>query len=524
MVARMDADRQVKGEAGKARTRRGSGRASASAPRAVAGARSAVARIASVHLSAECWPFARTGGLGEAVNGLAAAQADAGAHATIVMPLYRIVRESGPALERVGHQFAVGIGSRTEWAFVYRLADRPSGPQVFFIEHPDFFDRPGIYGDVSGDYPDNAVRFAFFCKAAATALPTIAPDARVLHAHDWHAALALVYVRTAFAGSPFHGALATVLSVHNAGFQGHYAPKTILELGLAPELYHPSAFEWYGRMNLLKGGLAFSDVVVTVSPTHARELCTPQGGFGLQDTFTALGPRLIGILNGIDYRVWNPETDPHLAANYSATDLAGKRRCKAALQHAYELPEHPTAPVFGMSARLVEQKGLDIVLAANLVERPDAQFVFLGSGEHRYHEALANLAAAAPDRIVAEFAFTDRLEHRLLAGADVLLMPSLYEPCGLTQMRAQHYGTIPIVRAVGGLQDSVQDGVTGFLFQDYTPQALDAGARRVVERFADQDGWRALIRAAMAQPFGWEQPTLQYAAAYEQAIAMRARR
>lgn len=475
----------------------------------------------SVHLSAECWPFARTGGLGEAVSGLAAAQTAAGAPSTIVMPLYKIVRESGTALERVGHQFSVSIGSRTEWAFVYQLADRPAGPRVFFIEHPDFFDRPGIYGDVSGDYPDNAVRFGFFCKASVSALPTIAPDAQVLHAHDWHAALALVYLRTAFAGTPYYDGLATVLSVHNAGFQGHYPPETMSELGLSPELYNPDTFEWYDRVNLLKGGLAFADVVVTVSPTHARELCTPQGGFGLQETFTDLGDRLIGILNGIDNETWSPETDPHIATHFSSGDLAGKRRCKVALQHAYELPERPDTPVFGMSARLVQQKGLDLVLGGNLLQTPDAQFIFLGSGEHRYHEALANLAAEAPDRIVAEFAFTDRLEHRLLAGADLLLMPSLYEPCGLTQMRAQRYGTIPIVRAVGGLQDSVQDGVTGFLFAEYSTAALEERVRRVLERFADRKGWRTLMRQAMAQQFGWDQPTIQYASAYARALATR---
>jgi starch synthase len=485
-------------------------------------AAAAVDRIPSVHLTAEYWPFARTGGLGEAVNGLAAAQHAAGASTTVVMPLYRTVRETGPALERVGHQFSVSLGSRTEWAYVYRLADPSVGPRVFFIEHPDFFDRSGIYGDSGGDYPDNAVRFAFFCKAAVSALPAIAPGAQVLHAHDWHAALAPVYLRTVFSGLPFHDGLATVLSVHNAGFQGHYSRQTMGELGLPEELYSPQAFEWYDRLNILKGGIAFSDIIVTVSPTHARELCTPTGGFGLHDTFTALGDRLQGILNGIDLQTWNPETDPHIADHYSAADLGGKRRCKAALQRAYDLPAQPQVPVFGMSARLVEQKGLDLVLGSTLLSSVDAQFVFLGSGEHRYHEALANLAAAAPERVVAEFAFTDRQEHILLAGADLLLMPSLYEPCGLTQMRAQRYGAIPIARAVGGLQDSVQDGLTGFLFDDYTPAALEDTVRRVLQRYEDRDAWRALIRRAMGSRFGWDESTLRYTTAYRRALTARA--
>ena len=457
------------------------------------------------------------------MNGLATAQHAAGAPTTVVMPLYRTVRESGPALERVGHQFSVSVGSRTEWAYVYRLADQTAGPRVFFIEHPDFFDRSGIYGDSGGDYPDNAIRFAFFCKAAVAALPAIAPGVQVLHAHDWHTALALVYLRTVFAGLPFHDGLATVLSVHNAGFQGHYPRETMALLGLPEGLYNERAFEWYDRLNILRGGIAFADIVITVSPTHARELCTPTGGFGLHDTFTALGDRLQGILNGIDNQTWNPETDPHIAANYSASDLGGKRRCKAALQQAYDLPAQPQIPVFGMSARLVEQKGLDLVLGGDLLRSVDAQFIFLGSGEHRYHEALANLAAAAPERVVAEFAFTDRQEHLLLAGADLLLMPSLYEPCGLTQMRAQRYGAVPIVRAVGGLQDSVQDDVTGFLFDEYAPAALEGTVRRVLQRFEDRDAWRAMVRRAMGARFGWDQSTLQYSAAYRRALNARAR-
>lgn len=482
----------------------------------------ATTRIDTVHLTAECWPYARTGGLGEAVSGLAAAQARKGAAVTIVMPLYRIVRETGQALERVGHQFPVSIGTRTEYATVYRLAEPAPGPSVYFIESPDFFDRSGIYGDVQGDYADNAVRFAFFCKAALTALPTIAPTAEVLHAHDWHTALASVYLRTAFTDSDYYGRLATAVSVHNAGFQGHHSPQAMATLGLPPELYHWRAFEWYDQVNVLKGGIAFSDMVVTVSPTHANELCTPQGGFGLHDTFTALGDRLVGILNGIDTDVWDPATDPHIAAHFSSQALDGKRACKAALQQAYDLAVEPDTPLFGMSARLVQQKGLDIVLRATSLSSVDAQFVFLGSGEQRYHEALGNLAAAYPDRVVAEFAFTDRLEHRLLAGADFLLMPSLYEPCGLTQMRGQHYGAVPIARAVGGLRDSIEDGETGFLFDDYSPAAFDAAVQRALESYADRRGWRTLMRKAMSRPFGWEEPTARYSDVYARARTARA--
>jgi len=502
-------------------------RRSAARPRRAAAAGAGVAQVAAAerigvtHLTAEYWPFARTGGLGEAVSGLATYQAAAGLPTTVIMPLYQQVRETTPTLERTGSPLTVTLGGRTERAWLYRTPPAATpAPQVFFIEHPDFFDRAGIYGDNGADYPDNAQRFAFFCLAALTALPEVAPGMQVLHAHDWHTALAPVYLRNSLAGQTFYDRLAVVLSVHNAGFQGHFPPETVTDLGLPAELYNVGVFEWYGRMNALKGALAFSDVAVTVSPTHAQELRTPEGGFGLHDMFIAMGDRLTGILNGIDSVLWNPETDPEIEGKFSRDDLAGKRRCKAALQKAYGLaPGH--TPLFGMSARMVAQKGLDLILGADLLATSDAQFIFLGAGERRYHEALGDLAAAAPDRVAVEFMFTDHVEHRLLAGADALLMPSQYEPCGLTQMRAQHYGAVPVARRVGGLTDSITDGVTGFLFDEYTPEGLENAIGRAVASYGDRTAWRKLVRAAMARPFGWDRSADQYHALYRRALAQR---
>jgi starch synthase len=501
--------------------RRGGG---ATRPRRAAAGTPAVApvtakeRIGVTHLTAEYWPFARTGGLGEAVSGLATVQAAAGHPTTVIMPLYQLVRETTPSIERAGQPFTVALGGKTEHAWLYRIPPSATGPRVFFVESPDFFDRAGIYGD-NGDYPDNARRFAFFCVAALTALQEIAPDTQVLHAHDWHTALAPVYLRTAFKGQSFYDALSTVMSVHNAGYQGHFPTETVTDLGFPPELYNPAVFEWYGRMNMLKGGLAHADVAVTVSPTHAKELRTPEGGFGLQDTFIGMGDRMAGILNGIDPVLWNPATDPEITGNYSRDDLAGKRRCKAALQKEYGLAQEPHTPLFGMSARMVSQKGLDLVLGADLLETTDAQFIFLGAGEHRYHEALANLAAAAPDRVAVEFIFTDHIEHRLLAGADALLMPSQYEPCGLTQMRAQHYGAVPVARRVGGLSDSIEDGVTGFLFDQYEPAALAQAIGRAVDTYGDRPAWKKLVREAMNRQFGWHRSAEHYHTLYRRALA-----
>ncbi len=464
-------------------------------------------------MTAEYWPFAQTGGLGMAMSGLAEAQAAAGLRSTVLVPLYRSVRESGARLEPLGAAFEVRLGHVVETARLWQSRDAGAGPRVVFVEHDGLFQRQGIYGEAGADYPDNTRRFAFFTLAALQALPRLAPAPAVLHAHDWHAALASVYLRTVLAGAPYYDSLPVVLSVHNAAFQGQFSAETREEIGL------PSAR--HDRVNWLNAGLATADLVATVSPTHARELRTVMGGFGLHEAFHRLGDRLLGVLNGIDPQAWDPGTDPHIAACYSVDDLSGKARCKTALQRAYGLPVRATTPLVGMCARLVGQKGFDLILDGALRSMPEAQFVFVGQGEERYARALTEVAAAAPDRIAVHVGFTDAREHRLLAGADLLLMPSLYEPCGLTQMRAQRYGTIPVARRVGGLADTIADGVTGFLFEEYSPAALVQALRRALSRYRDPAAWAGHIRAAMNRPFGWDVPAAQYADGYNRALRLR---
>lgn len=473
-----------------------------------------------VHLAAEYWPYARTGGLGEAVQGIARGQAAAGVRTLALMPLYGVVREAGIPLEPVGAPQTVPVGPAAEPVRLWRptqAADR--APAVIFVDHPPSFDRGGIYGDAGADYPDNARRFALFCRAVLQALPSLAAPPIVLHAHDWHTALAPVYLRTELTGDRFFGRVASVLSVHNAGFQGHFPRESLPEVSLSESLYDWRWLEWFGRANWLKGGLAFTDFATTVSPTHAHELRTEVGGFGLHDAFIALKDRFVGILNGIDADIWNPATDPHITRTYTADDLSGKQRCKAALQRAYGLPQRSRTPLLGMSARLVSQKGLDLILGGHLLLAADAQFVFLGTGEPRYEAALREVAAAAPNRVAVETDFTDEREHRLLAGADVLLMPSLYEPCGLTQMRAQRYGALPVGRRVGGLVDTVEDQETGFLFDDYTPAALDRAVRRALGLYEERDAWERHMRQAMARDFSWSCSVTRYLEVYQRALA-----
>ncbi len=477
-----------------------------------------------VHIAAECWPFARTGGLGEAVSTLASHHAATGLPTAVVMPLYRQVAESGHDLERVGPHLAVSLEGRIERVRLWRARPGALPYEALFIDHPVFSERTGLYGDEGGDYADNAQRFAAFCLAAVSALPTVAPGCEVVHAHDWHAALVPVYLRSTFASSAFHRRLSAVLSVHNAAFQGHAPAGLMPALGLAPALYDWRLLEWYGCLNLLKGGLAFADMVTTVSPTHARELTTPDGGFGLDGAFVALGDRLVGIVNGLDQEVWDPTTDPVLEARYGPSSLGGKRRCKAALQRAFGLPERDDRPVVAVCARLAHQKGIDLVLASDVLAGAEAQLVVLGEGDAALADALAARALAAPERIAVRTAFSDALEHLLIGGADVFCMPSRYEPCGLAQMRALRYGVLPVAHRVGGLADTIEDGVTGFLFDQGTPAALDAALARALASYADRPTWRRMMRAAMTRDFGWGRSADEYRDVYRRAAEVAGNR
>ena len=476
-----------------------------------------------VHLVSELSPYARTGGLGEAVASLAKHQAASGIPVTTFMPLYQVIRERID-VQPVGPAFAVAVGPRTETARIWEPAHppHPGAPRVLFVESEEYFDRPGLYGDDAGDYPDNAQRYALFARAVLVALPRLMPQApSILHAHDWQTALASVYLKNEFIAHPYYEGIRTVLSVHNAGYQGHFPETVMPEIGLPPTLYNSRQLEWYDRVNLLKGGLIFSDLVITVSPTHAHELRTEKGGFGLDGVFVALRDRLVGIVNGIDQDVWDPTRDAFIPRRYSTESLQGKKRCRVALQRATGLSRWQ-APIFARTARLVAQKGLELIVGDPGYFAFDAQYVFLGHGEERYETMLTEIALRAPSRIAVKLDFTDEFEHLLLAGADMCLMPSLYEPCGLTQMRAQRYGTIPVARRVGGLADTIEDGVTGFLFDDYTPADFMRAATRAVEQYRDTEAWEQMMREAMGRDFGWERSAQRYLQVYRRVLSQAA--
>lgn len=471
-----------------------------------------------LHVTAEFWPYARTGGLGQAVFGLSSTQAAAGLDVQVLLPLYREARQHAGELEPFCDPFTVDVGGSQFDARCWKR--KTGGVTTIFLENDYLFDRPGIYGN-GADYPDNHIRFAMFAHAALGVARTVGVRNLLLHAHDWHAALLPVYLRRLHRDDADLQRVPSVLTVHNGGFQGTFPYRALHELGLPSDLWSLDFMEWYGQLDFLKGGLVFADMVTTVSPTHAFELLTEVGGFGLHHVFNWLGDRLVGIRNGIDVELWDPMTDPELPASFGPDDISGKRVSKAAVQEEWGLPQRPDVPLFAMSARLVAQKGLDQIVASHSLREVDAQFVFLGAGEKQFEDALLRLSQQYPQRVALNRAFSDAVEHRLLAGADFLMMPSLYEPCGLTQMRAQRYGALPVARRVGGLADTIEDGVTGILYDAYSPEAFDRAVQRALTMYHDREWHAELARGAMRKDFSWEEPVRAYLDVYRRALAAR---
>ena len=479
--------------------------------------------VTIVHIAAELAPFARTGGLGEAVANLAKCQMKAGLKVAIIMPMYRQVHDVVSDFVPASDPFTVQVGPRSEYARLFesaslRAREGEGLPRVYFLDNELYFGRDGIYGDAMGDYGDSDRRWAFFALACLNALPMVTQSPVLMHCHDWHSVLAPAYLRAYQSGSEFYRSTWTVVTVHNGGFQGHFAATSMAEVGLPSEYFNHHMFEWYGQMNMLKGGIACADAVTTVSPTHAHELRTAAGGFGLHEHFIAMRERFVGILNGIDNADWNPATDKHIAYHYSRTKLSPKKQNKLALQRIFGLPEKLGTPVIGMSARMVAQKGLDLILGSPRFLSLDAQFIFLGQGEKRYVEILEELGALVPGRIGVQTNFTVEQEHRLLAGADMIVMPSQYEPCGLTQMRAQRYGTLPVARKVGGLADTIEDNVTGFLFDDYTQADFIQACARAIDHYRYPHVWTNMVREAMGRDFGWDRSEVKYRELYRRAM------
>jgi starch synthase len=463
-------------------------------------------------------PYAKTGGLADVLGALPRALAGLGHEVTVVLPRYRAIDPEKFGLARWLRTIPVAVGDERLQVGVFEGMPPGGRVRLFLVDHPPSFDREGLYGlPGGGDFPDNARRFAILGAAALAIADAHGTPPELLHGHDWQAGPALVYARRA-ARPP-----RSVFTIHNLAYQGLVPESVVDELGLGREHYHPEGFEYYGQVSLLKAGLTLADRITTVSPTYAEEIQTPEQGVGFDGLLRARRAQLTGILNGADYDVWSPERDQHLPAHYSAAEPAGKKACKAALQRELGLPLRPQVPLCGSISRLTDQKGFDLVAGVlpSLLEG-DVQYVVLGTGDPAIERSLAALAKRYPGKLAVRIDYDEGLAHRIEAGADLYVMPSRYEPCGLNQLYSLRYGTPPVVRATGGLDDAIVDydarsaTGTGFKFTPYTREALGEAWRRALLAYHSGTDFAQLIRRAMQQDFSWNASARRYAELYAQ--------
>jgi len=482
-------------------------------------------RLHVVMLASEVFPFAKTGGLADMVSALAVSLERLGQRVSIIMPAYRSALRGPRFLEETGIHFRVPVSAREVEATVLQ-AHVGGDISVYLVRADQYFDRNNLYGTTEGDYADNAERFVFFCRASLELMRRLDP-VHILHAHDWQAALAVTFLKTQperYRQLP----LKTAFTVHNLGYQGLFDRDNWHLLDLDERFFTPPYLEYYGRINFLKGALVWADAMTTVSPTYAGEILTPEFGFGLEGVLRERAFALTGILNGVDYSVWNPASDRVIACTYGAADTSGKRLCKAELQRLVGLPEAPDVPLIGVISRLASQKGFDILEAVSeeLLQR-DLQFVLLGAGDGRYQEFFRSVGDRYPRKTATRIGFDEVLAHRIEAGADMFLMPSRYEPSGLNQLYSLRYGTIPIVRATGGLKDSVTDfdpstgSGSGFTFTEYDGTALLAAVDRALAVFRQKDRWAGLMANAMAADYSWGRSAGEYLSLYQRLMDSR---
>ncbi len=475
--------------------------------------------------ASEVAPFAKTGGLADVAGSLPRALAGLGHDVSVILPRYRQVDVERYGLRRAA-SFYVPLAS---WKERCDILVGSLGPKVtaYFVDKDIYYDRPELYRTLRGDHPDNAERFIFFSRAIPELCRAldIAPD--IVHCNDWQTGLVPVYLRKLYSGVPQFARTRTVFTIHNLGYQGLFWHWDLPMTGLGWDVFTPAGIEFWGNMNLLKAGIVYADAVTTVSATYAKEIQTPEYGHGLDGVLRGRAADLTGIVNGIDYDEWDPSVDRSLARNFSAARPSGKQACRKALLDELGLPA-TAAPVIGMVTRLSDQKGLDILVdALPEVMALGARLVVLGTGDERYHRLLRDACRLHAAQMRVLLTYDEALARRIYAGADMFLMPSRYEPCGLGQMHALRYGTVPVVRRTGGLTDTVADhdprtGTgTGFLFDSYTADALAACVRRAVSVFANPPAWKRIMRAGMQVDLSWQHSAKDYVKVYQKLVMKR---
>jgi starch synthase len=460
-------------------------------------------------VTSEAAPFAKTGGLADVLGALPPALARLGDDVAVVMPRYGNVRMEGST--RIFDEMRLSVGPNAFTAAIDQV--EREGVRYLFVDCPPLYARAGIYSEDGVAYVDNHIRFALLNQAALEiARGIFRPN--IFHAHDWPGGLLAPYLRENHGADPDFVGVKTVITIHNLGYQGNFPALALSDLGLSRALFHPDGLEFWGELSFLKAGIVWSDAITTVSPTYAREIQTPEYGAGLDGVLLDRAARITGILNGVDYAEWSPDTDPHSNFPYSAQNLSGKRLAKRALLGEVGLPLNETRPLIGIVSRFAGQKGFDLLeeIAPELAEM-DLAMAVLGSGEAPIEEMFRAMADDYPEKFAVQVGYDEGLAHRIEAGADMFLMPSRYEPCGLSQLYSLRYGTVPIVRATGGLEDTV-DELTGFKFTAYTPEALLEAIRQALEAWSDGPGWLARMRRGMAKDFSWDAAAAQYQSLY----------
>jgi starch synthase len=477
-------------------------------------------------VASECVPFSKTGGLADVVGALPRALANLGHQVSVYLPRYRQTKLADPQV--VVRSITVPFDDQYRFPSVVN-AGNSSGVRCYFVDYPPYFDRDALYGTSAGDYPDNAERFALFSRAVLEASKVLGVP-QVFHCHDWQSALLPVMLRTLYDEDPAFQDVATVFTIHNMGYQGLF-PSDILPLLMLPwDLLTISKMEFFGQVNFLKGALVYSDFITTVSKKYSQEIQTTEYGFGLEGVLRNRAATVTGILNGVDYDEWSPQTDKFAVAKYSPLDLSGKRECKQDLLNAFGVAHaDPKLPVIGIVSRFAAQKGFDLI--AQVMDRlalEEMIVVALGAGDKPYEEMFQRLSKQFPNKIAVKVAYDNAIAHKIEAGADMFLMPSKYEPCGLNQIYSLKYGTVPIVRATGGLDDTIEPWDvrtgkgTGFKFTEYNGEALLATIKQALVAYRDQSSWQTLMRNGMGRDFSWGASAREYGKIYERARQTRA--
>lgn len=481
--------------------------------------------------ASEAVPFAKTGGLADVLGALPVQLERLGHEPVLFLPAYRHALDCGRPVEPTGINFSVPIGSKTVNGTLLRSSLPDSRVPVFLVRHDEYFDRSELYGAGGVDYIDNCERFVFFCRAILESMRLLNLQVDILHAHDWQTGLLPAYLKTEFRGVPGYERVASLYTIHNLAYQGQFWHWDMLLTGLDWKYFNWHQMEFFGKLNLMKTGLVFSDALNTVSPRYAEEIQSAPLGCGLEGVLQQRRDVLSGIINGVDYDLWNPETDKHLAKTYTGDTWGdGKAACKAALQAQFNLPLQPRAPLMGFVGRLAEQKGIDLVTSVmqDWVRTSDAQWVLLGTGEPKYEQLLTTLAERFPQKVALKLGFSNPLAHQIEAGADIFLMPSRFEPCGLNQLYSLKYGTVPVVRATGGLTDTITDTsretlekgtATGFSFREYSPLALAETLGRACDTYAQTSVWSQLVRTGMKQDWSWARSAQEYVKLYQRIMA-----